>query len=219
MERYFSHVRQCALFDNIADEHIMAMLGCIGAKLCTYKKNQTILAEGDPARYIGIILTGKAHIFRDDYYGNRTIVAQLESAHLFGESFACAEVKSLPVNVVATEDTEVLIMDCRRITQSCCNACEFHNQLIFNLMKMMAQKNLMFNEKIQITSMRTTREKLMAYLSLQAKKNRSKIFTIPYNRQELADYLQVERSGLSVEISKLCKEGVIETEKKTFQIL
>ncbi len=219
MERYLLQITNCPLFANIEKQNILAMLDCIHAKLCFFKKNETILAEGDVPRFVGIILNGGAQIVRDDYYGNRSIVAQLESGHVFGESFACAEVPLLPVNVIATADSAVLMMDCHRITQSCCNACAFHSQLVFNLMKMMAEKNLMFNEKLQIISKRSTREKLMAYLMLHAKKKNSTTFTIPYNRQELADYLEVERSGLSVEISKLCKEGLIEADKKTFKIL
>lgn len=219
MEKYFNQIKRSALFRGIDEGNVMAMMGCIGARLQQYSKNETIFSEGEPAKYIGLLLNGRAQIIRNDYYGNRSIVTNIEPTQLFGESFACAEISALPINVVATEDSSVLLLDSRRITQTCQNACEFHNQIIFNLMKLMASKNLMFNEKIEITSKRTTREKLMTYLSQQAKKQQSNTVTIPYNRQELADFLEVERSGLSVEISKLCKAGVIEADKKTFRIM
>lgn len=219
MTRYYNVIRKCPLFHEIEDENITAMLGCIGAKWQSYPKNTPIISEGDPAIYVGMVLSGSVQIVREDYYGNRSIVTKLEPAQLFGESFSCAEVDAMPVSVIASTDAEILLMDCRRITQSCCNACEFHNRMIFNLMKVMARKNLIFNEKIEITGKRSTREKLMAFLLLQAKKNKSDTFTISYNRQELADFLEVERSGLSVEISKLCKAGVIKADKKTFHIL
>lgn len=219
MKKFIDQIKNCALFNGIALDNIQAMMGCIGARVQHFDKSETILLEGEPAKYIGIVLSGRAQIIRDDYYGNRSIVANIEPTQMFGESFACAETPALPINVIAVENTSVLLLDCRRITKTCQNACAFHNQVIFNLMKMMANKNLIFNEKIEITSKRTTREKLMTYLSLQAKKQNSNTITIPYNRQELADFLEVERSGLSVEISKLCRAGVIEADKKTFRIL
>ncbi|MDO5539240.1 MAG: Crp/Fnr family transcriptional regulator [Eubacteriales bacterium] len=221
MKKYFDSeiLRECPLFYDIADEDLLVMLDCLGAKVVSYKKRETIMSEGEPARNIGIVLSGAAQIIRVDYFGNRSIVADLRPAELFGESFACAGVEAVPVDVVATEDTEALMIDCLRITQSCTSACEFHRKIIYNLLKVVATKNLMFHQKIEITSKRSTRAKLIAYLLFQAQKNKSDSFEIPYNRQELADYLGVERTGLSVEISKLCKEGLVETEKKRFRIL
>lgn len=219
MEKYFNILRKCPLFNEIKDENISAMMGCVGAKLQRFSKNNAIFSEGDQASHIGIVLSGAVQIIREDYYGNRSIVANIEPPQIFGETFACAETDELPVSVIASENAEVLLLDSKRLTHSCRNACEFHNQMIFNLMKVMAKKNLIFNEKLEITGKRSTREKVMTFLLLQAKKHHSDTFTIPYNRQELADFLEVERSGLSVEISKLCKAGIIEADKKTFRIL
>lgn len=216
MREYFDVLRRCALFDEIEDENLLALLGCLGGRVVSCGKNETILAEGDPARYIGIVLSGIAQIVRIDYYGNRSLLANIEPSHLFGESFACAGVEMMPVDVVALEETKVLLVDCRRIIRSCNNACRFHSQMIFNLLKVVATKNLVFNRKLEVTSKRSTREKLLAYLLLQAKEHNSSSFTIPYDRQELADYLEVERSGLSAEISKMCKEGLISCKKSAF---
>ena len=177
------------------------------------------MGEGEPAKNIGILLSGSAQIVQVDYFGNRSIMAGLEPSELFGESFACAGVEAIPVDVVANEDSEVMFMDCHRLTHSCSNACPFHQQMIYNLMKVVAIKNLIFHQKIQITSKRTTREKLMAYLLLQAKKNNSSSFHIPYDRQALADYLEVDRSGLSAEISKLTKEGILVSQRNHFELL
>ena len=156
---------------------------------------------------------------REDFYGNRSIVAHIAPSELFGETYACAGVSSLPVSVVADEDSRILLLDSRRIATCCSNACEFHNRVIYNLLRLVATKNLVYDQKIQITSQRTTREKLMAYLLNQAKLQGSNSFTIPYDRQGLADYLEVDRSGLSAEISKLRKEGVLESEKNHFTLL
>ena len=183
------------------------------------QKGQQILQEGDPARYVGIVLAGGVQIEKVDYYGNRSIVASVGPGELFGEAFACAEMESMPVAVVAGEPCQVMLIDCRRILRSCTNACGFHQQLIFNLMKDIAVKNIMFHQKIEITSRRSTREKLMAYLQQQAKQAGTNRFEIPFDRQELADYLEVDRSGLSAEISRLRREGVLESHKKQFELL
>lgn len=182
-------------------------------------KGQSVFREGDPATHVGMVLSGAVRMVREDFYGNRSIVAHIGPAELFGETYACAGIASLPISVVADEDSQVLLMDCRRITTSCCNACEFHNRMVFNLLRLVATKNLVFDQKIQVTSKRTTREKLMTYLLDQAKLQGGNIFTIPFDRQELADYLEVDRSGLSAEISKLRREGVLESEKNQFVLL
>lgn len=220
MEKNYDEVlEKCLLFNDIEHKNLSAMLGCLGAKVEKFSKNQTILTEGEPARRIGIVLSGAAQIIRVDYYGNRSIVASMEPAQLFGESFACAGVKTMPVSVVASEDAEVMLIDCARIIRSCSNACVFHNQMIFNLMKVVATKNLVFNQKLEVTSRRTTREKLMTYLLLQAKLQNKSSFTIPYDRQELADFLEVDRSGLSAEISRMRREGLIACKRSTFTLL
>ena len=195
------------------------MLSCLGARTRSLTKNQIIFQEGDPARDVGIVLSGAVQIVKEDYYGKRSIVARIGPGELFGESFACAGVRALPVSVVASEDSLVAIIDCHRITVSCSNACAFHSRMIFNLLRVVASKNLLFNQKIEITSKRTTREKLMTYLLSQAKLHGSDSFTIPYDRQALADYLGVERSAMSTELGKLRREGVLECDKSWFKLL
>lgn len=219
MKKYFEILRKCPLFSQIEDENLITMLGCLGAKIESFDKKYTILTEGNPAKFIGIMLSGSAQIIRIDYYGNRSILSNIEPSEVFGEAFACAETPSLPVTVVANEPCEVMLIDCNHILHTCSNNCGFHQQLIFNLMKDLAKKTIMFHQKIEIISHRSTREKLMAYLMIQAKKAGSNSFDISFNRQELADYLEVERSGLSAEISKLRNEGVLESHKKHFELL
>ncbi len=219
MKKYFDVLRKCTLFNDIEDENLIALLGCLGAKVEAYDKKYTIFAEGNPAKYIGIVLSGSAQMIKVDYYGNRSIVAQINKSEIFGEAFACAGVDKVPVTVIANEPGEIMLIDCERILHSCSNACGFHRQIIFNLMKALATKNLMFHKKMEITSQRSTREKLMTYLMQQAKAKNSDSFTIPFDRQELADFLEVERSGLSAEISKLRKEGIIDCNKNSFVLL
>ncbi len=219
MKKYFEILRKCSLFGGVEDENLISMLGCLGVRVKAYDKKEAIVSEGDSAGEIGILLSGSAQIEQTDYFGNRSIVASIEPSELFGEAFACAGVKHYPVDVVATDAAEVMFVDCSRVLEACSNSCSFHRQIIYNLVRVVARKNIMFHQKIGITSKRTTREKLMAYLNLQAKKAGACSFDIPYDRQELADYLEVDRSGLSAEISKLRKEGVLHSEKNRFTLL
>lgn len=219
MKEFLPILEQCPLFEGIRMEDLSAMLGCIGGRVVSVSKGQSLFREGDPATHVGMVMTGAVRMVREDFYGNRSIVAHIGPAELFGETYACAGIEALPISVVADEDSRVLLMDCRRITTSCCNACAFHSRIIFNLLKLVAVKNLVFDQKIQVTSKRTTREKLMTYLLDQAKLQGSNRFTIPFDRQELADYLEVDRSGLSAEISKLRREGILESEKNQFVLL
>lgn len=217
MKKYLEILRNCKLFENMENENITAMLSCLGAEVRSYTKDQYIFTEGETASHMGILLSGTAQIVRVDFYGNRSIVTNIEPSEIFGESFDCTETRSIPVNVIAEKDCKVMLIDSRKILQPCYNACEFHSRIIFNLMKSMAAKNLLLNQKIEIISKRTTREKLMTYLMIQAKRHGSS-FTIPYDRQELADFLEVDRSGLSAEISKLRKEKVIECKRNFFRL-
>lgn len=219
MRKYFEILRKCPLFNDIEDKDMESMMGCLGARVKEFHKWETIMAEGEKVKYLGIVLIGKAQIEQRDYFGNRSIVASVEPSEMFGESFACAGIDIMPVDVIATEETTVMYVDCFRIIHSCSNACSFHQQMIYNLLKVVAIKNLMFHQKMEITSKRSTREKLMAYLLFQAKKHNSNSFEIPYDRQQLADYLQVDRSGLSAEISKLRREGTIMCRKNAFSLL
>lgn len=219
MKDFFDILRECPLFDRIGDESLKEMLGCLKAKERSYKKGDAVFAEGDKAKYLGIVLEGSVQLVRVDYYGNRSILANIEPPQLFGEAFACAGLKSLPVDVVAAADTKILLLDAQRIARPCGNACPCHGQTILNLLHIVAKKNLVLHQKIEITSKRSTREKLMTYLLLQAKNAKSHTFTVPYDRQELADYLEVDRSGLSAEISKLRNEKVLECRRSTFILL
>lgn len=219
MKKYLPVLQQCPLFEGIRREDIPGMLACLEAVVRTVGKNQYILSEGEAAGSVGILLSGSARVEKQDFYGNRSIIGRVEPCELFAESFACAGVPVLPVSVVANEECRVMLIDCQRITVSCSNACAFHSRMIFNLLKAVAVRNLQFHQKLEITSKRTTREKLMAYLLNQAKQADSNRFAIPYDRQALADYLGVERSAMSAELGKLKKDGIIDFNRSRFVIL
>lgn len=212
-------LNNCILFDGITPEDRAAMLHCLDAKEIKVKKGQTVFSEGDPARFVGIVTSGCIQLVREDYYGNRSILADIMSGELFAESFVYAGIETYPVSAVAVQDSTVLMIDSIRLTTPCCNACHFHNTMIRNMLKAVSKGNLALTQKIEVISKRTTREKLMSYLLSQAKLHNSREFTIPYDRQALADYLEVDRSAMSAEISKLRKEGILESEKNHFHLL
>ena len=219
LKKYLEILKKCPLFSGIKEEHLLKMLSCLDAKVAFFDKKYTIFSEGSPARYIGIVLSGSAQIVQLDYYGNRSILSDITPSQVFAEAFACAEVRAIPVSVIADEPCEVMFIDASHILHTCHNSCGHHQQLIFNLMKDLATKTILFHQRIEITSKRTTREKLLTYLALQAKRAGSPRFDVPFDRQELADYLEVDRSGLSAEISKLRREGVLECHKNHFELL
>lgn len=219
MEQYLHILKKSSLFDRIEDENLLRMLTCLGARVAVFDKKCTIFAEGTPAGYIGVVLSGTVQVEQIDYYGNRSILSVATASESFAEAFACAAVESLPVTVVATELSEVMLLDCGHILHTCSNSCAFHQQLIYNLMKDLASQTLLFHRKLEITSCRTTREKLLTYLALRAREVGSTRFEIPFDRQALADYLEVDRSGLSTEIGRLKREGVINNRKRMFELL
>jgi CRP-like cAMP-binding protein len=219
LKKYLKSLKKCSLFHGIEDDDLLRMLTCLGARVDFYDKKYTIFAEGAPAKYIGIMLSGSAQIIQNDYYGNRSILSEIHAPEMFAEAFACAEVKSIPVSVIANQPCEVMTIDSSHILHTCSNNCGFHQQLIYNLMKDLASKTILFHQRIEITSRRTTREKLLAYLNVRARETGSASFDIPFDRQELADYLEVDRSGLSAEISKLRAEGVLESHRRHFVLL
>ena len=216
MQKNMDVLMMSPLFAGIDSGDMNAMLACLDAKDRDFSKGEVILGEGMPADLIGVVLSGAVQVIREDYFGNRSMMAKLGPLELFAEAFSLAGVDLMPVTVMAAEDCEVMLIHVERITHPCSNSCGFHQQMIYNLMRILALKNLACNRKIEVTSKRTTRDKLMAYLMLEAKREESSSFSIPFDRQELADYLEVDRSGLSSEIGRLRREGVLECERNRF---
>lgn len=219
MERNFEILKYTSLFRGIEGAELSALLSCLGTKVAKYKKGETIFYFGERIERFGIVLSGQAQVFYDDYYGNRNILAHIDPGNLFGESFANGEIKTLPVSVIATAESEILFIECLKIASPCSKACAFHSKLIQNMLRIVSMKNVSLMQKLEFTSKRTTREKLLSYLSLEAKKAGDSHFSIPFNRQELADYLFVDRSAMSAELSKLRDDGILKFDKNRFELL
>ena len=219
MDNYINILTKLPLFNGISKDNIPILLKRLETYIKSYKKDEYIKLSGDPANFIGIVLSGNIQILTDDFYGKRSITSSLNKGALFAEAFACAGLTTLPVDILSCDDTDIMFINSDKLFSSCSTGCEFHHTIIENLLNIVAKKNLMLNQKLQYISHKTTREKIMAYLNDQAKKQRSNEFTIPFDRQSLADYLGVERSAMSAEISKLVKQGIIETNRSSFKIL
>lgn len=204
------------LFRGIREEDLPGLLNCLRAKVSSYRKQGIVLLAGQPVSSIGIVLSGQVQVVREDFLGSRDIVAGLGPGELFAESYSFVSADSLPVTVVSTTDSEVLWVQCGRLVSPCSAACRFHSKLIENMLSILASKNILLNRKIEHLSRRTTREKLLSYLSDQAARSGGREFDIPFSRQELADYLCVDRSAMSGELGRLRREGVLQFRRNHF---
>ena len=207
------------LFKDVPPEEINVMLQCLGTEERDYDKGETIFHAGDVIHNIGLVLTGRVQIENDDVWGNKSVMESVGPGFAFAESYACLPGEPLMVSAIAAEPSHILFLDTGRVLTTCPSACTHHNRLIHNLLYIMAKKNLMLTRKIDHMGQRSIREKVMAYLSFESEKQKKKTFGIPFNRQQLADYLAVDRSALSAELSRMKKDGLIEFEKNLFTLL
>ena len=219
MKKINNTISNSELFEGITPEETTILTGCIGAINTHFQKNSTVLMAGKSTDSFGIVISGTLQIVHDDFYGNRNILSNVEQGDLFAESFAFAKTKSLPVSVLSVTESDVLFIDWKKLISPCKNACGFHNRLIMNLIGIVSRKNIELTKKIEFVSKRFTRDKLLSYLSSEAEKNGSATFSIPFDRQSLADYLGVERSAMSAELSRMKTDGLIDYDKNSFKIL
>lgn len=207
------------LFDGMDNENIANLLHCISARTKTYEKDEPIVLEGSAADFVGIVVEGKLQIIKEEIEGALTLVSEITPGEMFGEVFACSSVKKMPVSVYAAQKSTVMLLDFKRLLTTCSNACPFHSRVIQNLLQIVSEKALSLNKRIEIMSKRSIRDKLICYLTMEYEKTKKTNFVIPFNRQELADYLCVERSALSGEMSRMKKEGIIDYKKNEFWLL
>ena len=219
MKKYIPILKRTKLFSGVGEEDIASLLSCLGARKKEYKKGEYILREGEHIRVIFILVEGKIHIQKDDYWGNRSILSVISVGEMFGEGYAAPESGALLNDVVAVEDSSVIFFDIKRILTTCSSACRFHNMIVQNMFFVISDKNRKLVQKLGHMSGRTTRAKLISYLSEEAKRQGSSAFTVPFNRQQLAAYLCVDRSAMSNELCKMRDEGMIKFEKSRFELL
>ena len=207
------------LFRGISPQEIETMMSCLRGVTKKYARGSIIYHAGDTLNSMGMVLTGSVSIENDDIWGNKSILDKVGPGQVFAETYACLPGEPLMVNIVASEPTEILFMNTDCMFTVCSHACGFHNKLIRNMLTISAQKSLNLSRRILHTSSKTIRGRLLSYLSFQATQHGSREFEIPFNRQQLADYLSVDRSAMSNELSKMQKEGMIKSDRNHFTIL
>jgi len=219
MEQYYHFMGKTPLFRGILPEELHSLLACLAPTYREFPKNEIINRMGENALGIGLVLSGSVHIVEEDFWGNRTILAAMEAGELFGEAYACLPGERLLVSVVTAEKCSVMFLEVEKVLTTCSSACRFHAQLVHNLLVETARKNLMLTRKLSHMAKRSTRAKLLSYLSEQSIAQGSDSFTIPFSRQELADYLGVDRSAMSGELSKMRNDGILTYQRNQFRLL
>ena len=207
------------LFRGASPEEVQAMLTCLQAEVRSYAKGQVIYHAGDTVSAMGLVLSGSVSIENDDVWGNKSILDRVHPGQVFAETYACVPGEPLMISAVAAEPSEILFLDMSRVLHLCSSSCDFHNKLVRNLLSIASQKNLNLSRRIFHTSAKSIRGRLLSYLSFQSVQQGSREFDIPFNRQQLADYLSVDRSALSNELSKMQRDGLIRVDRSHFTLL
>ena len=216
MKNFLSVIRSSQLFSGISEDELTPMLSCLDTRAESFPKDVFLLRASDTAESIGLVLSGSVMVIQEDIWGNRNIISKAGPGQIFAAAFACAPGSVLNVSVITETPADVMFLNVKRILNVCPSACAHHSRMIRNLLGELAEKNLRFNEKLTHMGQRTTRAKLMSYLSAEAQRLGKYEFDIPFSRQQLADYLAVERSGLSLELGKMKKDGLLDFHKNHF---
>ena len=216
MKEFLSVIRSSSLFSGISETELTAMLSCLETREERFPKDTFLLRTGDTAESIGLVLSGSVLVVQEDIWGNRNILSKAGPGQTFAAAYACAPGSLLNVSVLAETPVTAMFLNVKRVLNVCPSACEHHSRIIRNLLGELAEKNLRFGEKLTHMGQRTTRAKLMSYFSAEAQRLGTYEFDIPFSRQQLADYLAVERSGLSLELGKMRSEGLLDFHKSHF---
>lgn len=219
MQAYLPVLKRSVLFKGVAESEILSMMSCLAARVKTYEKGEMILHQGERVQDILLMLKGEAHVQSVDYWGSRSILGHITQGDMFAESYVSPNSGALQSDVIAVEKSTVAFFDARRIITTCSAACRFHQMVTQNLFFALSEKNQKLVSKIRHISGRTTRAKLISYLSEESKKHSKNEFTIPFNRQQLADYLSVDRSAMSLELCKMRDMGMLEFDKNRFRLI
>ncbi len=207
------------IFAGIKEEEIEPLFNCLGITIKEYDKDEYIFFNSNKLNNIGLVNKGVVHMIKEDYWGNKSIFMIMKSGEIFGESYICSDVLTSNVSFYTSTSCEIIFLPFSRVLKTCERSCQFHNRLIENMVKEIAKKNIQFIEKINILSKRSIREKIMTYLSQLAQITGNSKFILPLGRNELSEYLGVNRSALSRELSQMKKDRIIDFNKDIFEIL
>ena len=218
MKDFLPVIRASRLFSGVSERELEAMLACLQPETKDYPKDAFVLRAGDTAEAVGLVLSGTILMLQEDVWGNRNILSKAGPGQIFAAAYACAPGSVLNVSVLAETQVTILFLNVGRVLTLCPAACAHHSRIIRNLLGELAGKNLRLGEKLTHMGQRTTRAKIMSYLSAEAQRLGTYELDIPFSRQQLADYLGVERSGLSLELGKMKQDGLLEFHKNHFEL-
>ncbi len=207
------------MFEGISLDNCSTLTNCLGCIVKSYHKDQIIPSAEITARQIGIVVSGCVHSIQEDIWGRCTFLSYTGNDGIFGIAMLGDAYEERGFLFKAAEPTTVLYLPADRILHPCKNACPFHHQLSRNLFRLISRKNVSLTQKIEITSKSTLREKILAYLSMEAQKSGSTLFTVPLGRSEMADYLCTNRSALSRELSNMKRDGILDYDQRSFHLL
>ncbi|MDO5536066.1 MAG: Crp/Fnr family transcriptional regulator [Desulfovibrionaceae bacterium] len=219
MKKYLGLLKNHPIFQGLTEDETAALLDCLQAVSAAKRTGEYIFRMGDPVSAMGLVLSGSVLVTQEDLWGNRSILAKISAGGVFGAPFAATPGSRLGVNVAADSDSEILFLQVSRLLTSCSSACDFHARVIRNFVAVLSGRLMALNDKVTHMSRRSTRDKLLSYLSAESFRQGGRVFDIPYNRQQLADYLCVDRAAMSVELSRLQKDGILNCRKNHFELL
>ncbi len=205
------------LFENIEKEDFNKLMTCLKAVKKSYQKDEVIFDEHSKITSLCYILSGNVQLSKTDYLGNILIIGNLTIKETFGETIICAKEDTARISVKTLSDSEILFIDIKRILSICTNSCPFHRQLIENVIKILAEKNVKLHNKIELLATKNLRERILKVL--YANKTNDGVFEIPYSREEMANLIGADRSALSRELSKMKNEKLIDYHKNSFKII
>lgn len=208
------------LFDEISPSDCTILFDCLGCRIRKFKKDCRIRFDGDLIGNVGCVIEGSIHLYKEDIWGNSTLLSYMKEGDIFGESFSMDN--TLPeregISFITVSPSLILFLPANRILHPCKNACPFHLQLSTNIFSMISSKNRRLMERIEVSSQGSVRDKILAYLSMEAQKQGSPSIFLPLRRTEMAEYLCINRSAMSRELSALKAEGAIDFEKNHFTL-
>ena len=219
MEELSYLLKRCPLFYGIREDELYTLLKCCAAREERYEPGEWVRGEGRAMNSKMGLVGGKVLVFQEDFWGQKEELYHIGEGEVFGQSYSCARTPALPVQLIAEKVCRTVFLDYQRMITFCSLACDFHTRLIQNLLRILAEANVGFENRGRHMSRRTTREKLLSYLSQQALQRGSRTFETPYNRQELADYLGVDRSAMSSELGRMKAEGILNYRKNWFELI
>ena len=211
-------MQKSQIFNEINEKDLKALHFCFKTRVLNVKKGEILIDEGEPFESIVLVLEGHLRSVINDFYDNTSILADYHSGETVGVEEAFSGNTLAQYTLIAMEDSQVLTMNKYSVMKPCDNMCPRHTQFQNNLVKIISQKNIELMQKFNHITKPSTKDKVLSYLQYISKQQNSKYFDIPFNRQELADYLSVDRSALSFELSKLKKQGIIDFNKNHFML-